>query len=117
MQDGAPLLDERRAPTLRRKHKRVGRERARTKEVTTEDGRRFARLTGEPNRLHLDEAFAAPRQFEGRIIQKLMLAGLIGTAISRLPELSLSQQLKFLPRPAGETLRNVCEMVKEVDEQ
>lgn len=88
-----------------------------TKAITTEDVRRFARLPGETNRLHLDEAFAARTQFEGRIIPERLLAGLITTAISRLPKLpiSLSQQLEFLvPARPGETLRTVCEIVEDI---
>lgn len=91
-----------------------------TKAITAEDVRRFARLTGETNRLYLDDEFAARTQFEGRIIPERLLAGLISAAISRLPKLpiSLSQQLEFLaPAHPGETLKTVCEIVEDIGEQ
>lgn len=66
--------------------------------LTTEAVRLFARLPGEPNRLHRDDAFAAWTRFEGRISHGMGLSGLISAAIARLPGLpiSLQQDLEFL---------------------
>lgn len=88
--------------------------------LTTEDVQRFARLTGDTNRLHRDEEFAARTRFEGQIIHGMVLSGLISAAIARLPGLpiSLQQDLEFLaPAHPGKPLTAVCEIVEDLGEQ
>lgn len=91
-----------------------------TKEFTAEDVRRFAGISGDTNRLHLDDAFAEQTRFEGRIVHGTLLSGLISAALARLPGLTiyLSQDLEFLtPAHPGETLTTVCEVVEDVSER
>lgn len=91
-----------------------------TKELTDEDVRRFARSSGDTNRLHLDEAFAEQTRFEERIIHGTLLVGLISAVLSRLPGLPiyLSQDVEFLaPAEPGETLTAVCEVVEALGAQ
>lgn len=59
----------------------------------------FARVTGDENPLHLDEAYAATTQFNGRIAHGMLGAGYISAVLgTRLPgpgALYVSQSLSF----------------------
>ena len=59
----------------------------------------FARLTGDDNPLHLDEAYAAATQFKGRIAHGMLSAGYISAVLgTRLPgpgAIYVSQSLSF----------------------
>lgn len=67
------------------------------KRLTDEDVRAFAATSGDTNRLHLDEEFAAETRFSGRIVHGTLVSGLISAALARLPGLTiyLSQDLEF----------------------
>ncbi|SEH15555.1 Acyl dehydratase [Natronorubrum sediminis] len=67
------------------------------KTITEDDVREFARISGDTNRLHLDEAFAADTRFGERIVHGTLVSGLISAALARLPGLTvyLSQDLEF----------------------
>lgn len=67
------------------------------KTITEDDVRAFARVSGDTNRLHLDEAFAADTRFGERIVHGTLVSGLISAALARLPGLTvyLSQDLEF----------------------
>jgi acyl dehydratase len=67
------------------------------KALTDEDVRAFAAVSGDTNRLHLDEEFAAETRFGGRIVHGTLVSGLISAALARLPGLTiyLSQDLEF----------------------
>lgn len=68
-------------------------------EVTADDVRRFAQLTGDTNPIHLNEAYAANTRFGGRIAHGLYTASLISAVLgTRLPgpgAIYLSQTIKF----------------------
>lgn len=88
--------------------------------VTFEDIQEFARVSGDTNPLHRDEAYAAKTRFGERIAHGMLSAGYISAAIgTRLaPDcvaVYLSQSLRFLrPVKIGDTVKAVAE-VKETD--
>lgn len=88
-----------------------------TKRVTAEDVRGFANISGDTNRLHLDEHFAEKTRFGTRIVHGTLISGMISAALARLPGLTiyLSQDLEFLgPVEIGETLTATVEVVEEL---
>jgi acyl dehydratase/CBS domain-containing protein len=88
-----------------------------TKTLSEADVEAFADATGDTNRLHLDEAFAADSRFGGRIAHGILTAGTISAALARLPGLTiyLAQELSFLgPVRIGEAVTAVCEILEEL---
>lgn len=84
-----------------------------TKTVSDADVRAFAEASGDTNRLHLDEEFAAETRFGRRIVHGTLVGGLISAALARLPGLTiyLSQDLSFLsPVDIGERVTAVCKV-------
>jgi 3-hydroxybutyryl-CoA dehydratase len=81
-----------------------------SKTVTEEDIVLFAKVTGDNQPLHLDDAFAARTRFKKRIAHGMLSAGFISAALgTRLtPDavvVYLSQQLRFrLPVAIGDTI-------------
>ncbi|MFA9416610.1 MaoC family dehydratase [Natrinema sp. HArc-T2] len=67
------------------------------KALTDEDIRAFAAVSGDTNRLHLDDEFASETRFGERIVHGTLVSGLISAALARLPGLTiyLSQDLEF----------------------
>ena len=92
------------------------------KKVEPEDIALFARVTGDNNPLHLDEAYAAKTRFGQCIAHGMLSAGFISAALgTRLAPhccvVYLSQSLRFLrPVKIGDTIRAVVE-VKGTDPQ
>jgi acyl dehydratase len=87
------------------------------KPITDEDVREFARVSGDTNRLHLDEEFAAETRFGGRIAHGTLVSGLISAALARLPGLTiyLSQDMEFrAPVPIGDRVRAYVEVVEDL---
>jgi Acyl dehydratase len=68
-----------------------------SKEITDEDVVTFAGVSGDTNRLHLDDEFAAETRFGNRIAHGTLVSGLISAALARLPGLTiyLSQTWSF----------------------
>lgn len=88
------------------------------KALSETDVERFAEVSGDTNRIHLDPAFAEATMFGGRIAHGILTAGLISSALARLPGLTiyLSQDLRFLgPVEPGETVTAVCEVIEDLD--
>jgi len=67
------------------------------KALTDEDIRAFAAVSGDTNRLHLDDEFGSETRFGERIVHGTLVSGLISAALARLPGLTiyLSQDLEF----------------------
>ena len=67
------------------------------KVISDDDVRAFAHVSGDTNRLHLDDEFAADTRFGERIVHGTLVSGLISAALARLPGLTiyLSQDLEF----------------------
>lgn len=78
----------------------------------------FAEASGDINRLHLNEKFAAGTRFGDRIVHGTLIGGLIRAALARLPGLTiyLSESLEFKgPAFIGSMLTAHCEIVEDLD--
>jgi 3-hydroxybutyryl-CoA dehydratase len=80
-----------------------------SKTVTDADIVLFAGVTGDTNPVHLDEEFAKPTMFKGRIAHGMLTAGFISAVLgTKLPgpgSIYLSQSLKFkAPVRIGDTV-------------
>jgi len=80
-----------------------------TKTVTEADIVLFAGVTGDTNPIHLDEEFAKPTMFKGRIAHGMLTAGFISAVLgTKLPgpgSVYLGQTLKFkAPVRIGDTV-------------
>lgn len=87
------------------------------KTITEDDVRAFAEVSGDTNRLHLDESFAAGSRFGERIVHGTLVSGLISAALARLPGLTvyLSQDLEFSgPVSIGDRVSARVEVVEEL---
>jgi|SRR6056297_879367 len=88
-----------------------------TKSITAEDVERFAVVSGDTNRLHLDDEFADDSRFGGRIAHGTLVSGLISAALARLPGLTiyLSQDLEFRgPVEIGDRVSAIVEIVEDL---
>ncbi|QLD85842.1 MaoC family dehydratase [Natronomonas halophila] len=67
------------------------------KTLSDDDIERFALASGDTNPLHLDDEVAGETRFGGRIAHGILTAGLISSAVARLPGTAvyLSQDLEF----------------------
>lgn len=87
-----------------------------TKIVTDEDVRAFARVTGDEQPLHLDDAFAARSRFGQRIAHGMLSAGFISAVLGTklAPNnvvVYLDQQMRFrLPVHIGDTITAEAEV-------
>ena len=87
------------------------------KTLSDDDVRAFAQISGDTNRLHLDEEFAAKSRFGERIAHGTLVSGLISAALARLPGLTiyLSQDLEFRgPVKIGDTVSAKTEIVEDL---
>lgn len=88
-----------------------------TKQITEEDVERFAVVSGDTNRLHLDDDFAVESRFKGRIAHGTLVSGLISAALARLPGLTiyLSQNLEFRgPVEIGDRVTASVEVIEDL---
>ncbi|WP_265111038.1 MaoC family dehydratase [Halosolutus halophilus] len=86
-----------------------------SKVLHEDDIRAFAQITGDTNRLHLDDEFAEKTRFGGRISHGALVAGIISAALARLPGLTiyLSQDLNFLhPVRIGDRVRGRVDVIE-----
>jgi 3-hydroxybutyryl-CoA dehydratase len=87
-----------------------------SKTVTDADVVSFARVTGDEQPLHLDQAFAAKTRFKGRIAHGMLSAGFISAVLGTklAPHnvvVYLSQQMRFrLPVAIGDTITAEAEV-------
>lgn len=88
--------------------------------VTKSDIEKFVELTGDDNRLHVDEKFASRTQFKKPVVHGMLGASFISTLIgTKLPgdgALWFSQTLEFLlPVRVGDNLTIGAEVIKKID--
>jgi acyl dehydratase len=87
------------------------------KYVGDDDVFAYARVSGDTNRLHLEDEYAEGTRFRGRIAHGGLVSGLISAALARLPGLTvyLSQDLKFVnPVRIGQRLEAVVEVAESL---
>jgi acyl dehydratase/CBS domain-containing protein len=77
----------------------------------------FADASGDTNRLHLDDDYAAGTRFGRRIVHGTLVAGTVSAALARLPGLVvyLSQEVSYLgPVDIGDRATAECEVVEDI---
>lgn len=80
------------------------------RQISEDDVRAFAQLSGDDNPLHMDEAYAATTQFGKRVVHGMLLSSLFSQLVGiHLPGkrcLYLAQSLTFrMPVFVGETVK------------
>ncbi|WP_257300008.1 MaoC family dehydratase [Haloarchaeobius sp. FL176] len=88
-----------------------------SKQLSEDDVRAFAAASGDTNRLHLDDEFAATTRFGGRIAHGTLVSGLVSAALARLPGLTiyLSQELTFEgPVGIGDRVTATVEILEDL---
>ena len=90
--------------------------------ITKADIEKYVELTGDDNRLHVDEKFASKTQFKKPVVHGMLGASFISTIIgTKLPgdgALWFSQSLDFLlPVRVGDALSITAEVIKKNDRE
>jgi len=88
------------------------------KRLTDADVRSFAAASGDTNRLHLDDEFAAKTRFGERIVHGVLTTGVVSAALARLPGLViyLSQDLRFVgPISVDDVATAVCQVTEDLE--
>jgi len=90
--------------------------------ITSEDIEKFVELTGDDNKLHVDEKYASKTNFKKPVVHGMLGASFISTIIgTKLPgdgALWFSQSLEFLlPVRVGDTLTIFAEVIKKNDKE
>jgi 3-hydroxybutyryl-CoA dehydratase len=93
-----------------------------SKSITETDINDFARVTGDFNPVHLDQAYAEKTMFKGRIAHGLLSVGLLSTVLGNiLPghgTIYLSQEVKFLaPVRIGDIITAQVEVLELIPEK
>lgn len=93
-----------------------------SKTITETDINDFARVTGDFNPVHLDQAYAEKTIFKGRIAHGLLSVGLLSNVLGNiLPghgTLYLSQEVRFLaPVRIGDTITAKVEVMELIPEK
>ena len=78
----------------------VGEEATLTRIISDDDIRTFARITGDDNPVHVNDAYGKGTMFKGRIAHGMLVAGLISAVLgTKLPgpgAIYMNQQVRFL---------------------
>lgn len=88
-----------------------------SKTIDSDDVEAFAEVTGDTNRVHLEDAYAAETRFGERIVHGVLSLGLVSAALARLPGLTiyLSQECSFqAPIGVGDRATAVCEVLEDL---
>ena len=100
----------------------IGQKETLTHIITLDDINKFVQLTGDDNKLHVDEKFASNTVFKKPVVHGMLGASFISTIIgTKIPgdgALWFSQSLEFLlPVRIGDELRVVAEVIKKNDKE
>lgn len=100
----------------------IGATAQRTRTVTAEDVELFARVSGDTNSIHLDEAYAATTPFGRRIAHGMftvsIISAILGNDLPGLGTIYLGQEVKFkAPVFIGDTITATVELIKYRDEK
>lgn len=100
----------------------VGQRASLTRTISDDDVGTFARLTGDNNPLHMDDAYAARSRFGRRVAHGLLSAGLISAVLgTRLPgpgAIYLQQTFRFVrPVYPGDTVTATVEVTAYRDDR
>ncbi|MBT8399916.1 MAG: MaoC family dehydratase [Rhodothermia bacterium] len=92
------------------------------REITAEDVRAFADVTGDDNPLHVDPEYAATTRFEKPIVHGVFLAGIISKVLGRdFPgngSVAVSITCKFLrPVPVGSTVTAEVKVAEKIEKR
>lgn len=90
-----------------------------SKQISDDDVAAFARVSGDTNRLHLDDDYAAGTRFGRRIVHGSLAAAMVSAALARLPGVTiyLSEDLSFRrPVDVGDRLTARAEIVETLAE-
>lgn len=90
------------------------------KQFTVDDVELFARISGDTNKLHLDEEYASDTMFGTRVVHGTLVSGVISAALARFPGTTvyLSQSMEFKkPVFLGNIVEAVCEVIEVLDEE
>jgi acyl dehydratase len=95
----------------------IGASAERTKTISEQDVRDFARISGDTNSIHLDEAYAVQTPFGRRIVHGMLTASLISAILGNdfpgLGTIYLGQEVKFKsPVFIGDTITAKVELIK-----
>jgi len=92
-----------------------------THQIKEEDISKFVELTGDDNRLHVDEVFASNTQFKKPVVHGMLGASFISTVIgTKLPgdgALWFSQSLDFVLPRIGDILTISAEVIRKSDKE
>ena len=100
----------------------VGQSASMSKVITEEDIESYAKVSGDYNPIHMDEAAAEKSPFGGRIAHGMLSAGLISAVLgTKMPgegTVYLGQNLKFLlPVRIGDEITATCEVIEVKNEE
>ena len=92
------------------------------REITADDVRAFADITGDDNPLHVDPEYATKTRFGKPIVHGVFLAGLISKVLGRdFPghgSVAVSITCKFLrPVPVGSTVTAEVKVAEKIDKR
>ncbi len=95
----------------------IGAKASRTKTFSDDDVRGFARVSGDTNPVHLDDAYAATTRFGQRLVHGMLTASLISAALANdLPgegTIYIGQSLQFkAPVFIGDTITATVEVTQ-----
>lgn len=90
---------------------------SRTRTITAEDVENFAKVSGDTNPVHLDEAYAATTRFGKRIAHGMltvsMVSAILGNDLPGVGTIYLGQDVKFkAPVYIGDEITVTIELVK-----
>lgn len=93
----------------------VGMQASRTRTISAEDVETFARISGDTNPVHLDDAYAAQTQFGRRVAHGIftlsLISAILGNDLPGVGTIYLGQEVRFkAPVYIGDTITATVEL-------